>query len=381
MLWPSGGAPIAGLERASLGSSSTRRRSEQVLNSFRIDPARIYRLVGSELQTHKASMQDLSNRFRSIQVLVAGDLMLDEYLTGTVHRISPEAPVPVVDVSDRRYVTGGAANVAANVVSLGAEVRLVGVCGQDRAGDILRELLAGGGIDASNVVVCPERPTTSKIRVMAGQQQIVRVDTEDRSALAARHLSELQTNFAGLLDTCDICIFSDYGKGAVSSEFCRSALPEAQAKKKRVLVDPKGLDYTRYTGCSLIKPNLTEAGHAANIAIDSESALFEAGARILRQLPGSSVIVTRGPEGMTLFEPSERPITVSTVAQQVFDVVGAGDTAMAALAIALAAGLPMRESMRLANIAAGIAVGRHGTVAVTLDELLQHCEIPESVRA
>jgi D-beta-D-heptose 7-phosphate kinase/D-beta-D-heptose 1-phosphate adenosyltransferase len=326
-------------------------------------------------------MQDLPNRFRSVQVLVAGDLMLDEYLTGTVRRISPEAPVPVVDVSDRKYVAGGAANVAANVLSLGAQVHLIGVCGQDRAGDVLRELLAGIGIDTSTLVLCPDRPTTSKIRVMAGQQQIVRVDTEDRSALPAAYRAELQANFAALLDTCDICIFSDYGKGAVSTEFCRSALAQAQARDRRVLVDPKGLDYTKYTGCSLIKPNLTEAGHAANIAIDSEAGLFEAGMKLLRQLPGSSVMVTRGPDGMTLFEPGEAPITVPTIAQQVFDVVGAGDTAMAALAIALAAGLSMREAMRLANVAAGIAVGKHGTVAVSLDELLQHCEIPEPVRA
>ena len=325
-------------------------------------------------------MQDLSNRFQSVQVLVAGDLMLDEYLTGTVHRISPEAPVPVVDVNDRRYVAGGAANVAVNVLSLGAQVRLIGVCGQDRAGDVLRELLAGDGIDTSSLVLCPERPTTSKIRVMAGQQQIVRVDTEDRSALPADCRAELLARFGRLLETCDICVFSDYGKGVVSSEFCRLALSQAQARNRRVLVDPKGLDYAKYTGCSLIKPNLKEAGHAANTAIDSESTLFEAGSKLLRQLPGSSVMVTRGPDGMTLFEPGERPVTVPTVAQQVFDVVGAGDTAMAALAIALAAGLSIRDAMRIANVAAGIAVGKPGTVAVTLEELLMHCEIPESVR-
>jgi D-beta-D-heptose 7-phosphate kinase/D-beta-D-heptose 1-phosphate adenosyltransferase len=182
------------------------------------------------------------------------------------------------------------------------------------------------------------------------------------------------------LDACDICILSDYGKGAVSREFCRSALEQAQAREKRVLVDPKGLDYTKYAGCSLIKPNLKEAGHAANIAIDSEADLFAAGAKLLLQLPGTSVMVTRGPDGMTLFEPGEKPVTVVTVAQQVFDVVGAGDTAMAALAIALAAGLSMREAMRLANVAAGIAVGKHGTVAVTVEELLQHCEIPGYAR-
>jgi D-beta-D-heptose 7-phosphate kinase/D-beta-D-heptose 1-phosphate adenosyltransferase len=216
---------------------------------------------------------------------------------------------------------------------------------------------------------------------MAGQQQIVRVDTEDRSALPASHRAELQARFTELLDACDICIFSDYGKGVVSSEFCRSALPQAQARNKRVLVDPKGLNYEKYTGCSLIKPNLKESGYAANITIDTEAALFEAGSKLLGQLPGSSIVVTRGPDGMTLFEPGEKPATVATVAQQVFDVVGAGDTAMAALAIALGAGLSMRESMRLANVAAGIAVGKHGTVAVTLEELLQHCETLESVGA
>lgn len=326
-------------------------------------------------------MPDLSHHFQSLRVLVAGDLMLDEYLTGTVHRISPEAPVPVVDVSDRKYVAGGAANVAANVLSLGAQVRLIGVCGRDRPGEVLRELLAGNGIDTSTLVLCPERPTTSKIRVMAGQQQIVRVDTEDRSALPAAHRAELQARFIELLDACDICIFSDYGKGVISSEFCRSALTQAQARNRRVLVDPKGSDYTKYAGCSLIKPNLKEAGHAANIMIDSEATLFEAGSKLLGQLPGSSIVVTRGPDGMTLFEPGKKPATIATIAQQVFDVVGAGDTAMAALAIALGAGLSTRESMQVANVAAGIAVGKHGTVAVALNELLQHCDVLESVGA
>ncbi|HXE13212.1 MAG TPA: D-glycero-beta-D-manno-heptose-7-phosphate kinase [Bryobacteraceae bacterium] len=320
-------------------------------------------------------MTHLVSRFRRATVLVAGDLMLDEYLFGTVSRVSPEAPVPVLDVKRRRCVPGGAANVAANVHSLGATVRLTGVCGTDTAGDTLCRILTEANIGDEFVMRVDGRVTTSKTRVVAGQQQIVRFDHEERAALNGAVAGVFEANLGKGLDGAGVCIVSDYGKGLLSTAVCAQLLERAIAKRIPVIVDPKGLDYSKYRGCSLITPNLKEAGEAAGIAVECEHDLYEAGKRILALLPGAAVLVTRGGDGMTLFREGEAPLTIDTVAQEVFDVVGAGDTVVAALGVALAAGLPLETATRLANVAAGIAVGKHGTVAVTADELFSHSEV------
>lgn len=320
-------------------------------------------------------MNHLLSRFRRAAVLVAGDLMLDEYLFGTVSRVSPEAPVPVLDVKRRRYVPGGAANVAANVRSLGGTARLAGICGNDAAGETLRRVLTEADIGEEFVLRVDGRVTTSKTRVVAGQQQIVRFDHEERAplngALAGRFKENLEKGLAG----AGVCIVSDYGKGLLSPGVCAQLLEGANARRIPVVVDPKGLEYSKYRGCSVITPNLKEAGEAARISIECERDLYEAGKKVLALLPGAAVLVTRGADGMTLFREGEDPLTIATVAQEVFDVVGAGDTVVAALGVALAAGLPLETATRLANIAAGIAVGKHGTVAVTADELFSHTEV------
>ncbi len=300
--------------------------------------------------------------------------MLDEYLFGTVNRISPEAPVPVVDVQNRRYVPGGAANVAANVKSLEADVKLVGLCGEDRAAEILRQVLEEAGIEHRWLVSSPGRPTTCKTRVIAGQQQIVRFDTESRSSIEPEEQARLQACFQKTILESDVCILSDYGKGLFSPQFCQELIGFVCANKREVIVDPKGTDYSKYRGCTLITPNLKEAGQAAGLRIDNEDDLFNAGQQLLTLLNGSSVLVTRGADGMTLFRPQQPPFTIPTVAQEVFDVVGAGDTAVAALGVCLAAKLPLEIGTKLANIAAGIAVGKQGTVAVSLNEMLSHAE-------
>lgn len=322
-------------------------------------------------------MNHLVSRFRRSAVLVAGDLMLDEYLFGTVSRVSPEAPVPVLDVKRRRYVPGGAANVAANVRSLGATARLAGICGNDAAGETLRRVLAEADIGDEFVMQVAGRATTSKTRVVAGQQQIVRFDHEERATLNGAAANLFEANLEKGLDGAGVCIVSDYGKGLLSPALCKRLLERANTKRIPVIVDPKGLDYSKYLGCSLITPNLKEAGEAAGIAIEDERGLYEAGKKILGLLPGAAVLVTRGADGMTLFREDEIPVTIATVAQEVFDVVGAGDTVVAALGVALASGLPLETATRLANVAAGIAVGRHGTVAVTAEELFSHTEITQ----
>jgi D-beta-D-heptose 7-phosphate kinase / D-beta-D-heptose 1-phosphate adenosyltransferase len=322
-------------------------------------------------------MNNLRQQFVSARVLVIGDLMLDEYLLGAAGRISPEAPVPVVDVKQRRYVAGGAGNVAANIRSLGANVQLLGVWGDDGHARLLAGVLAKAQIDTSEVFTSQRRPTTCKTRVIAGQQQIVRFDTETRSPLNADERDILADSFIRALGRCDVCVFSDYGKGVLSAEFCGQQIAAAVKAGKRVIVDPKAADFTKYRGCSLITPNLKEAALAAGFGDDSDGHLFAIGARLLGQLPGASVLITCGADGMALFGPGKAPFSVPAVAREVFDVVGAGDTAVAALAVGLAANLSVELSTCLANVAAGIAVGKSGTVAVSLDELLAHAELRE----
>jgi len=314
-------------------------------------------------------MDRLFANFHRARVLIVGDVMVDEYLVGNATRISPEAPVPVVEITGRRYAAGGAANVALNAVGLGAQVRLLGLVGNDRPAELLSEMLANFRIDPKTLLAT-SRPTTSKTRIMSGQQQIVRFDVEDRSALPIGVSAELISRFGALLSESDLCIISDYGKGVVSSEFSHLAIQIARKQNKPIIVDPKGRDYGKYVGCTLLTPNQKEASLATGIVAETESDVLAAGKSLISALPGSSVLITRGPDGMTLFRPKTDPLTISTEAQTVFDVVGAGDTVIATLGVAIGARLNLETAVRLSNIAAGIVVGKHGTVAVAREELL-----------
>jgi rfaE bifunctional protein kinase chain/domain len=320
-------------------------------------------------------MTSLRSRFGRVRVLVVGDVMLDEYLFGAASRISPEAPVPVVEIKERRYVAGGAANVATNVVSLGGQCSLVGICGQDKSGDSLRAILDGSGVGGSGLVCMPGRATTCKTRVVAGQQQIVRFDVEEREGLPEDVSHELYGRLEDCLGNSDVCVLSDYGKGVLSHSVCRRIIELAKERSVPVLADPKGLRFEKYQGCALITPNQKEAAWFTGIVTETEEDVMTAGNRLLASLPGSAVLVTRGPDGMTLFREGQAPVTIPTVARNVYDVVGAGDTVMAALSVSLGARFDFPESMHIANIAAGIAVGKQGTVAVTLDEVLNHPEL------
>lgn len=320
-------------------------------------------------------MKELRSFFARARVLVLGDVMLDEYLFGTVQRISPEAPVPVVDVRSRQYVPGGAANVAANVRSLGAEVSLVGVCGRDAAAESLRSRLARLGIADTYILSHDGRGTTCKTRVIGGHQQIVRFDSEHRVSLSSEESRLLIEKFDAAVAQADLCILSDYGKGVLTAELCRRAIESARERDLPVLVDPKGTEYAKYRGCTLLTPNLREAAEASATPIETEEDLNRAGERLLEMLEGSAILITRGQDGMTLFRPQRPPLTIPTVAREVFDVVGAGDTAVATLGVSIAAGLSLESGTRLANIAAGIAVGKQGTVAVSIEELLAHDEM------
>ncbi len=311
----------------------------------------------------------LEDKFRNANVLVVGDIMLDEYVEGVVSRISPEAPVPVLDVRSRYSSAGGAANVAMNVAGLGATAWLVGLVGNDAAGEALRHILLEAYISDDTLVDAGERGTISKTRIVAGQQQICRIDHEVRSDVGQPLLGQLMEEAKAALEECDIAILSDYAKGVLTEAFCAEFIGHARTVGKPVIVDPKSRDFRKYAGCSVITPNLSEAFIASGVEIHSDDTLAQAGRILLTYLPGSAILVTRGSEGMALFEQGAPTFTIPTVAREVFDVVGAGDTAVATLAVALAAALPLREAMVWANVAAGIVVEKLGTATVTWAEL------------
>ncbi len=308
-----------------------------------------------------------------VKVLVVGDVMLDEYISGSATRISPEAPVPVVAVRRRRSVPGGAANVAANVAAMTAEAILAGVLGADEAGQRLRQALLEAGLQPDWLVEDSGRVTTTKTRVTAGGQQIVRFDAEDTSPLAGAALEAMRNRCAQLLPSVQVCVISDYAKGTVEAGFCRWLISEANRLGLPVVVDPKSQDLSRYAGATVITPNLKETAAAAGQVIETHG-LHGAVDALLPVIGTSALLVTRGEEGMSLFEPGSAERHYPAVVNEVADVTGAGDTVVSLLAVALGAGLPLREAAAIANLAAGVAVSHHGTWAVSAAELLAAAE-------
>ena len=303
-------------------------------------------------------------------VLIVGDVMLDEYIWGEVRRISPEAPVPVVEVHRRTFAPGGAANVAANVAGLGGRALLGGVVGQDRQAAQLREALAERGVDPAGLIVDRDRPTTTKTRIVAHSQQVVRVDSEQRTSLRAELENALLGWVEEALDIAGACVLSDYAKGVVSPRLAERFIRLAREAGKPVIVDPKGTDYAKYRGATVVTPNVREAEQALNREINGRADLLEVGQHLLGVLDGSALLITRGGQGMSLFVNGADVVHIPAVARNVFDVTGAGDTVIGTLALALAAGIGLEQAARLANLAAGIVVGKVGTATVTVEELM-----------
>lgn len=315
--------------------------------------------------------QRLVGAFRGKHVIVVGDVMLDEYVRGDVARISPEAPVPVVDLTERGLSPGGAANAAANVVSLGGKSTLVGLVGTDGSGASLRGALHDKGIETDGLVVTGERPTTHKLRVVARTQQIVRVDVESREKLSKKVENELIQTIRALTEVADALVISDYAKGVVSDAVCDGVIAAAKARGLPVVCDPKGREYGKYVGATVITPNVLELEVATGVQTHNvDGAVVEAGNLLVPKLDGTALLVTRGPHGMTLLRANEEPLHMPTVARSVYDVTGAGDTVVGALSLALSSQTPWAEALLLASHAAGIAVGKAGTVAVTAEELV-----------
>ncbi len=305
--------------------------------------------------------------FDTARVLVVGDLMLDRYWHGDTSRISPEAPVPVVRVdsglTDER--AGGAGNVALNIAALGAESAVLGLTGFDEAADVLTGTLGAAGVKC-HIEGVTGHPTITKLRVLSRHQQLIRLDFEDgfQPEAAVKLLPRLEEN----LDNCDVVVLSDYNKGTLGA--AAGLIAAARAAGKPVLVDPKGSDFSRYCGATLLTPNMHEFEGVVGPCAD-EAELVVKGEALRAELELEALLITRSEKGMTLLRAGAEPLHIPTKAREVFDVTGAGDTVVSVLATALAAGLPLAEATSLANLAAGVVVGKLGTATVTVDEIRQ----------
>ncbi len=315
-------------------------------------------------------MTDTLAQMRGARVLIVGDLMLDEYVSGTVQRISPEAPVPVVEYGRSESRLGGAANAAANVQALGGEVTLIGVVGTDAAAGELGSALARVGVTA-HLCTDAARPTTKKTRVVAQQQQIVRIDYESKSPIDGATHAEVLAAIEADLALTQALVLSDYAKGVLTPEVARAAIGMARGRRIPVVVDPKGHDFSIYRGATLITPNLHELERAAALPTRNLAEITTAALRLLANLADTSLLVTRGAEGMTLFDARGPRHHVPATAREVYDVTGAGDTVVATVALALAADVDLPLAMEIASLAAGIAVSRRGTTTVSAAELAE----------
>lgn len=320
---------------------------------------------------------ELISSFDGRRVLVLGDVMLDEYLTGEVRRISPEAPVPVVDVSGRLHLPGGAANVASNIASLSGSPILLGIVGNDESANHLRSALKSNQVSTDSLSVIDGRPTVTKTRIVSGQQQIVRLDREMTSAVSEEEAGALLATFERHIADVDACLLSDYAKGLLSPSLCTYVISRARQLRKPVIVDPKGASFIKYSGCSVITPNLRETEVASGIVVQSEADLYRAVAQIRSTLQDAAVLVTRGPDGMTLFRNNAEVLHAPALAREVFDVTGAGDTVVGVLTLALASGGTLDQAVLLANVAASIVVQKTGTATVSADELLASTGLEE----
>jgi D-beta-D-heptose 7-phosphate kinase/D-beta-D-heptose 1-phosphate adenosyltransferase len=312
---------------------------------------------------------DILEAFKDVKVLVVGDVMLDRYWWGDVTRISPEAPVPVVRLKNSTLAAGGAANVAANVAGLGGTAILLGCVGNDPEADLFCSLFRGLNVDAGHIVRLDDRPTIVKTRVIAHSQQVARIDQETVSGLSDESEQRVIEQLLALIDDVDVIAVSDYAKGLLTQPVLSKIFAEAKRREKPVLVDPKGKDYAKYRGATIVTPNRREAAEACNMDDNGAFHVVSAGQRLLGEYNFEAVLITEGEHGMTLFRCGREPVQMKALAREVYDVTGAGDTVIAALGTAVGAGVDLERAARIANIAAGIVVEQVGTTTVTADEL------------
>lgn len=307
--------------------------------------------------------------FKNTSVLVIGDVMLDRYCWGTVTRISPEAPVPIVRLGSETVRPGGAANVAANAAALGARVSLIGIAGRDNEAQELRSSIVTFGVKNVELLSSNGRRTIVKTRVLAHGQQIVRLDSEDLIPIDDTCSDQLLSTVETAIKSVNLVILSDYGKGLLDKRIVSRMIGMCRERKIPVLADPKGKHFEKYAGATILTPNRREAAEACKIEESDPDLVAKAGERLLGQYGFANVLITESENGMTLFQQDHEPIHFGTAARDVYDVTGAGDTVIACLGVALAAGFSMPEAARLSNAAAGLSVQHIGTVAISLDEL------------
>ena len=313
----------------------------------------------------------LVRALKNKKVVVIGDVMLDVYIKGEVARISPEAPIPVVEINtDDKKMPGGAANVAANITALGGKSAIIGTIGKDTAGKELLKELKILKVNTSGVLALSDRPTTEKTRVIANTQQVVRIDREIKSALSDKQQDQVIQKAIAAIQDADGVIFEDYNKGLLTTKVIRKVIAYAKSKKKIITVDPKFHNFFEFKGVTVMKPNMKEVTEA--LGPEAVGKTFETiGFKVMKRLECKSVVLTRSEHGMTLFEPNLPPRTIPTVAREVYDVSGAGDTVIATLTLALTAGASLFQAAALANYAAGIEVEKLGVATVSAEELSQ----------
>lgn len=323
----------------------------------------------------KKEYRSLIRAFPKTRILVIGDFILDQFIWGKVDRISPEAPVPVVHVQKDSFMLGGSLNVANNVHSLGGIVLPCGVLGRDREGRMLRQVLARQRIDTEGVVYEPGRPTTVKTRIIAHSQQVVRFDREHLDPVTEASQKAMFRFLKDRIRTADVVVIEDYGKGVIEAGFLKQIIRLANQRKKPVLVDPKEKNFPLYSGVTAITPNQKEAVNGAEaLKIPGDKDIRKTGKALVKALRCASVLITLGEDGMALFEKNGSVTEIPTAAREVYDVSGAGDTVISVLALAVGAGAKMKDAAILANLAAGIVVGKLGTATVSPQELLQAVE-------
>ncbi|MFH1824309.1 MAG: D-glycero-beta-D-manno-heptose-7-phosphate kinase [Candidatus Firestonebacteria bacterium] len=316
-------------------------------------------------------LKNILKRFKGKRVLVVGDIILDEYIFGKVNRISPEAPVPVVEIEHRNYLPGGAAYVATHINNLSGKVYLCGVIGDDNYGEEIYKSLQNDNISLDGLIKDFERPTIVKTRVISQHQQVVRIDYEKKIHININIVKKVLDYVKDIIKESDAVIISDYGKGVVIPPIFKEIIKLTHKFDIPIVVDPKPTYCLMYKGVTVITPNTNEAGASLSRVISDDKTLIKVGKELLKKLRSKAVLITRGEAGMSLFERGKDIINIPTYAKEVYDVTGAGDTVVSVLALSLAGGANILDSANLANIAAGIVVGKIGTAKVTLDEIKQ----------
>jgi D-beta-D-heptose 7-phosphate kinase/D-beta-D-heptose 1-phosphate adenosyltransferase len=318
---------------------------------------------------NKSKITRLIGNFSKTKIVVLGDIMLDRYLWGNVDRISPEAPVPVVQIKKESTNLGGAANVAANVQALGADVTMLGIIGDDMMAEILKESLVESKLKTSGLLVDKERPTTVKTRIVAHNQQVVRIDREETHEIDSALVEQLIAKITKMMKTIDGIIISDYGKGVITYDLLSALIPIANKAGKFIAVDPKEVHFMNYREVSVITPNHHEAGFISGKKITNDAILADVGWNLMDLLNLESLLITRGEKGMSLFEKDRKLTHIPASAKTVYDVTGAGDTVIATLTVAKTAGASMHEAAIFANAAASLAVAQFGTARISGAEL------------